>query len=222
VVDFVRRILDAQRPSLFLADFLPFQQRIATLGMVNSLAQLVLKLTIPGIPDIYQGTELWDLSLVDPDNRRAVDYDARRRSLSEDMPVAALLADWPDGRIKQRLLRILLDHRREHRALYDAGTYRALKASGARADHLLAFSRADEPHEIVAAVPLLFARLLEGLTLPVGASVWQNTVLPIEDGRWRDLFTGTVLEIGDHQAGRGVLVADLLSRLPVACLERVG
>ncbi len=225
VGEFVRRILDVRRPSLFLDDFMPFQQRIAGLGMVNGLAQLVLKLTIPGVPDTYQGTELWDLSLVDPDNRAPVDYAPRRRSLGSNESVEALLASWPDGRIKQRVMRTLLGHRRTHRELYEYGAYRPLVASGARAEHLLAFERRANGSAVVVIVPLQVARLVDpdaADTLPIGAAVWQDAAVGVgATRRWRDLFTNHVVEAEPSNGGHALAARDALARLPVACLEAI-
>jgi (1->4)-alpha-D-glucan 1-alpha-D-glucosylmutase len=218
--DFVRRTLDARRPNLFLADFLPFQQRIAELAMVNGLAQTVLKLTIPGVPDIYQGTELWDFSLVDPDNRRPVDYGVRRRGIAANESVEALRAAWPDGRIKQRVIRALLHHRRAHRELYDDGAYEPVTPRGARAEHVLAFRRRANGRALLVLVPILVARLADGAAQPTGAAVWQDTSVGVQPiRRWRDLFTGDVVEAGGLGADGGLRIADALGRLPVACLE---
>jgi (1->4)-alpha-D-glucan 1-alpha-D-glucosylmutase len=222
VADFIRRILDARRPNLFLADFLAFQRRIAELGLVNGLAQTVLKLTIPGVPDIYQGTEFWDLSLVDPDNRRPVDYAARRAGLAANAPIEALAANWSDGRIKQRVIQTLLQHRRRHRDLYETGAYRPLSPTGARAEHLLAFERRGDAAALVVLVPVLVSRLVNGAGLPVGTSAWGDaTVTAVTGGRWRELFTGIMIEAAEGDHGFALPVAEALAHLPVACLERV-
>src|SRR4029077_14075750 len=114
--DFVARILDPSPRNKFLPIFLPAAKEIARLGAINSLTQTLLKLTSPGVPDIYQGTEIWDYSLVDPDNRRPVDYN-RRREMLQGLPTAApaeLMQTWPDGRIKMFLTQRMLRFRREH------------------------------------------------------------------------------------------------------------
>jgi (1->4)-alpha-D-glucan 1-alpha-D-glucosylmutase len=113
VEQFIRRILDPAAGRAFLADLLPFQAHIARLGAVNGLAQTLLKLTVPGVPDTYQGSELWDLSLVDPDNRRPVDFPLRAAWLAEPRPVAELLRDWQSGRIKQHVVARTLALRRQ-------------------------------------------------------------------------------------------------------------
>jgi (1->4)-alpha-D-glucan 1-alpha-D-glucosylmutase len=223
VADFVRRILDAQRASLFLADFLPFQRRIAELGMVNGLAQLVLKLTVPGVPDIYQGTEFWDLSLVDPDNRTPVDYALRRRGLASNEDAAALLATWPDGRIKQRVLATLLGHRRAQRELYEDGTYQPLATTGTRAEHLVAFQRRANGRALVVVVPVLFARLIDAdaaMPWPVGPAIWRDAAIGVAGARrWRDLFTGDHIETTERDGAPVLAAAAALARLPIACLE---
>ena len=221
VTGFVRALLDVGRADRFLAAFLPFQQRIAALGMINGLAQLVLKLTIPGVPDIYQGTEFWDLSLVDPDNRRPVDFARRRASLADGAPIGDLLGRWPDGAIKQRILGILLRHRAAHRALYAHGAYRPLSATGARADPVLAFERRGEDGEgdagdaVIVVVPVRVAGLVDHDELPVGTTVWRDTAIPVRAGRpWRDVLSGAIIE----SAGT-LRIGEILSGLPVACLE---
>ncbi len=125
-----------------------FVQRIAAAGAANSLVQTALKLTTPGVPDIYQGTEFWDFSLVDPDNRRAVDFSSRQQALAEDTPLESLLEHWRDGRLKQRLIQRLLDLRRRRPGLFQQGSYRALMAPSA-ADHLLAFERQTSTERVI-------------------------------------------------------------------------
>jgi (1->4)-alpha-D-glucan 1-alpha-D-glucosylmutase len=150
VSDFVADIL-RDSENLFLVDFLPFQRRIARFGAFNSLSQVLLKLTSPGVPDIYQGTELWDLSLVDPDNRRPVNYRLRRRLLAQTDRVrdakgaARLLDSLEDGRVKLLITSRALRFRREHRELFDHGDYVPLEATGKLADSVVAFARSWRP-----------------------------------------------------------------------------
>jgi (1->4)-alpha-D-glucan 1-alpha-D-glucosylmutase len=208
--------------------------------MWNSLAQLAVKITAPGVPDFYQGTELWDLSLVDPDNRRPVDF-ARRRSLLEALTarIAAdraagadatglcreLVADWPDGRVKLYLTHRALTLRRARARLFALGAYRALGADGPRADHVIALARTDGADAVVVAVPRLTARLagLTGSLLP-GETAWEHTAVGLDEdlaGVYRDRFTG--LEVtSERREGRAVLPAgSLFAHFPVALLERV-
>src|SRR5438046_9279782 len=123
--DFVSKLLYPSPRNKFLPGFLPVAQEIARLGAINSLAQTLLKLTSPGVPDIYQGNEVWDYSLVDPDNRRPVDY-KQRRDMLEALPTATideLSRNWPDGRIKMLLTQRLMQFRRKHADLFIRGEY---------------------------------------------------------------------------------------------------
>src|SRR5262249_48809626 len=121
--DFVARILDLSPRNKFLPIFLPAAKEIIQLGAINSLTQTLLKLTSPGVPDIYQGTETWDYSLVDPDNRRPVDYELHRQMLKSlsTLPPKELMEAWPDGRIKLFLTKHILRLRRQHADLFDRG-----------------------------------------------------------------------------------------------------
>ncbi len=146
VNEFVARVLDPSPKNKFLPAFLPMAEEVARLGVINSLTQVALKLTVPGVPDIYQGNEIWDFSLVDPDNRRPVDYRRRREILDSLGGVAPeeLLQHWPDGRIKLFLTQRLLRFRREHPALFQQGSYLPLSAMGTFANCCVAFVRAHE------------------------------------------------------------------------------
>ena len=154
IQEFVGRILDAGTNCEFLDDFRAFQRRIGHYGLLNSLSQTLLKLASPGVPDTYQGTELWDFSLVDPDNRRPVDY-GRRQQMLGDLRSAAetpgvdlrelardLAAAKEDGRIKLFITYRTLQCRRDHPGLLSSGEYIPLAAEGSKAAHLFAFARA--------------------------------------------------------------------------------
>jgi (1->4)-alpha-D-glucan 1-alpha-D-glucosylmutase len=201
---FVERVLDAERRNPFLDDFQQFHRRIAELGMLNGLAQTVLKLTVPGMPDLYQGSELWDLNLVDPDNRRPVDFEKRNQMigrLSEMLQSGAnaacpqLLEHWPDGMVKLFVVWRLLSLRRSHPDVFQEGDYLPLEALGTRANHLFSFVRSGAGRTLLVCVPRLLARL----TLPLapfatGDDVWADTfvALPEElaETSWRNVFTG--------------------------------
>ena len=127
MADFIARILDPSPRNRFLESFIPLAEEIARMGAINSLSQTLLKLTSPGVPDIYQGNEIWDFSLVDPDNRRPVDY-AKRKKMLDALKGATpeeLLDNWSDGRIKLFLTHRLLTFRRENPELFRDGSYRA-------------------------------------------------------------------------------------------------
>jgi (1->4)-alpha-D-glucan 1-alpha-D-glucosylmutase len=229
---FVTAILGPDGP--FLQDFRPFQERVARYGMINSLAQVALKIGSPGIPDFYQGTELWDLSLVDPDNRRPVDFAVRRQRLASlgrridegDLPALCdeLLESWPDGGVKLYLTHRALTLRRERLALFRDGDYRPLAADGERADHVVAFARRAEGDGVIVVAPRLAAKLtgFDG-RLPLGASVWGDTWLALggamPGGRYRDRFTGLTMETQPRPDGPALSVGALLGRFPVALLE---
>jgi (1->4)-alpha-D-glucan 1-alpha-D-glucosylmutase len=221
VLGFVRDALDLTRPNAFLSAFLPFQERVARLGMRNSLVQTALKLTLPGMPDIYQGAELWDLSLVDPDNRRPVDY-AKRVELLEEVAaflersrhtaMLKLLEDWRDGRIKLAVIAILLAHRRHRPKLFAQGGYEPLIATGSRADQICAFARCHDEGALVVVAERFAARCE---TEPD----WTGTEIPwpqaaSSETHWRDLLDGRVLE----RRGEGIGVAAVLGGMPVAVL----
>jgi len=227
VSGFVEALL-APGPNLFLDDLVPFARKVARLGALNSLSQTLLKLTAPGVPDVYQGNELWDLSLVDPDNRRPVDYRLRERLLGEletldPVEASVLLEDgaWQDGRPKLYLTWKALGLRRERPELFERGEYVPLEAEGERADHLVAFARVSGDDAVVVVAPRLFAGLPgeDGTLLPdaralPGASV----VLPegLAGREYRSVLTG-----GSVRAEGTLPVADLLGGFPVALLAAV-
>ncbi len=208
---FLAKILDPAQSREFLEDFQAFHERVRDFGMVNSLAQTVLKIAAPGVPDFYQGTELWDLSLVDPDNRRPVDYELRQRSLESMPSVAELVESRADGRIKLFVTQRGLAVRREHAELFAQGDYVPLEATGPMRDHVLSFARVHEGRAVVAVVP----RLLVGVTeSPFSAQYLQGTSLPLGTlgGRWRDAFTNETC--GAEPLG----LERVLAKLPVSIL----
>jgi (1->4)-alpha-D-glucan 1-alpha-D-glucosylmutase len=203
VREFIRYALDVSRPNAFLDSFTGFVARVAPLGMHNSLVQTVLKLTVPGVPDIYQGAELWDFSLVDPDNRRPVDYAARRKLLdAEDTDVAQSR----DGRLKLRFARDLLRLRRQHPDLFGLGSYEALTVTGACAERIVAFARQHEGTSLLVAAALFPAREMAWSDEQIASGQDQE--------RWTSLLDGR--EITARQGA--LAAADLFATLPVAVL----
>ncbi|GLS43657.1 malto-oligosyltrehalose synthase [Methylobacterium brachythecii] len=202
----------------FLARVRPFARRLAHLGMIAGLGRTVLKATLPGIPDVYQGTEFWDFSFVDPDNRRPVDYGARAEAVSGEAAPADLLANWQDGRIKQATLARLLADRAAHPSFYADAGYQALDASGERANHVVAFLRsADEDGEgdLLVAVPRLVGRLLGDRTW--SGDAFRGTRLGVPEGsRWTDILSGAGHSDEDGYLDLGALFA----ALPFAVLRR--
>jgi (1->4)-alpha-D-glucan 1-alpha-D-glucosylmutase len=222
IVGFIRAALDVSRPNAFFNSFIPFQARVATFGVSNSLVQTALKLTLPGMPDIYQGAELWDLSLVDPDNRRPVDFVSRSvlfeeamAALDRDRSVALMemLENWHDGRIKLAVTATLLAVRQRHPTLFSTGTYEPLPATGRKSDHICAFARANEREALVVIATRFPVR-------DVADAGWQDATVAaprtIDHAfRWRDLLTGQVVE---WRVGEALSMQTLTRRLPVVVL----
>jgi (1->4)-alpha-D-glucan 1-alpha-D-glucosylmutase len=228
--NFVRRILDRDHSYSFVIDLQAFATRVALPGMVNSLAQAVLKLTIPGIPDIYQGCELWDLNLVDPDNRRPVDF--TRRSAALDMMrrppaarragIAAMLRTWHDGNIKLFTTAELLAERRRRPLLFSDGAYTALDATGERAENLLAFTRTRDEAAIAVVAPRLVVSLGAGEgRMPIGDAWTDSAVIcppTLAGRRWTNVFTGEVVAVHDERQDHVWKARDLFGDLPIAAL----
>jgi (1->4)-alpha-D-glucan 1-alpha-D-glucosylmutase len=182
--------------------FLRFHKRVAFHGFLNALAQVVLKIFSPGLPDFYQGTELWDFSLVDPDNRRPVDYALRADSLGDLANPAALLRNWKDGRIKLFVTTRALAARARHAE----GAYCAIDTGTPNA---VAFTRGDD---LLVIVPRLTTRLVKPPHLPIG-EVWGDHTLDLP-GRWRNVFTEEVVE------GAPLALRNLLASFPVGVFEK--
>lgn len=231
---FVARALQPEPGNRFLADFAAFHRPIARLGMLSSLAQTLIKITAPGVPDLYQGSEVWDFSLVDPDNRRPVDFAARAALLDglRERIAAGDLADlarklvehWPDGRIKLYTIHRALACRRRRPDLFRTGAYVPLATAGQHAARLCTFARQGGTWTVLAVAPRLVAPLTEeGARLPLGREVWGDTwvLLPKEypRGPYTNLFTGAVVHAVECQGGAGLAVGDLLADFPVALLE---
>jgi len=212
--------LTGSRAGAFLAAFLPFAQRLAAAGMHASLMQTVIELTVPGVPDLYNGTELWDLSMVDPDNRRAVDYAERVRLLERIGPalrrdragcVARLFRDWRDGAIKLALITTLLQHRRDHSPLYEHGDYQPLQVAGPQADEVCAYARTADDEALIVAVTR-FPRRREGRGFDDATTLTMPAAL--QRAHWRELLTGRVLS----PSGEALSPGTLFDILPVAVL----
>jgi (1->4)-alpha-D-glucan 1-alpha-D-glucosylmutase len=217
---FVEAIL-APDNAAFREDFLEFQRRIARYGIYNSLAQLAVKIGAPGIPDFYQGTELWDFSLVDPDNRRAVDYARRTRLLDEGQAatVDRLMATPSDDRLKLFVTMRLLRFRSERGAAFAFGSYEPLAFDGARRDHAFGFSRRHDGRQILVVVPRLIAGLLTDADVPpIGERVWGDTRMLLPEGRsrcYRHALTGACTPVVDG----ALRLSDIFATAPVAFLE---
>ncbi|HUP97512.1 MAG TPA: malto-oligosyltrehalose synthase [Usitatibacter sp.] len=223
---YVRALLNEHSGAAFLEDLRAAATPVAWTGYLNGLSMVTVKLTSPGVPDTYQGNEVWDFSLVDPDNRRPVDYERRRALLGElesleaplEQPLADMLRSLPDGRAKLYVLWRLLQLRKAREALFLHGGYTAVRTTGLRARHLLCFARRHGGESIVTVAPRLIGGLdLAPGDLPCGA-VWGET--RIETPFFKD---GTVLQDvlsgREHRVSRsGLLAADALALFPTAVL----
>jgi (1->4)-alpha-D-glucan 1-alpha-D-glucosylmutase len=200
---FIDAILTDKR---FLEELKSIVARVLSPGRINSLAQTLVKHTAPGVPDLYQGSELWDLSLVDPDNRRPVDYESRRKLLAElkSLTTAQIVARMEEGLPKLHVIHAALQLRREHPDWFGAeAAYTPIVAAGSKACHVAAYLRGDH---VATVVPLL-PKVLGG--------AWEDTVLSLPEGDWRNQLTGQSL-----RGGENVALANLMDEFPVALLTR--
>ena len=222
LLQFIRTLLEPRETNLFLSDLESMQARIARFGLYNSLSQTLLKLTAPGVPDIYQGNELWDFSLVDPDNRRPVDY-ARRRELLADLQHAPIDTIGM-ARAKLYLTWKALGYRRSHHALFRDGNYVPVRVTGMHASHLCVFARRLESKFAITLAPRLFSRLLgERDAAPLGAEIWGDCAIELpracSSAMLRNVLDGALLQPQERDGRRFVAVARALANFPVALLS---
>ncbi|MGH9562179.1 MAG: hypothetical protein ACRD3S_12060, partial [Terracidiphilus sp.] len=228
LLSYIDAIFDSDQTSGFFPDFFGFQKKVAFYGFLNSLSQLLLKVASPGLPDFYQGAELWDFNLVDPDNRRPVDFALRRRLLDElkhldnesrQSLLENLVVNWPDGRIKLHLTWKTLNFRRGHRELFECGDYLPLETAGKQKESLFAFARRLNNQWVVVAIPRLLSRVVDPGVLPLGHDVWTSASIqlpPDAPSQWQDMITGQPLR-ANKRSGKIVLRAfDLFRSFPVA------
>jgi (1->4)-alpha-D-glucan 1-alpha-D-glucosylmutase len=206
--NFIAKILrpgTEAKPNSFLRLITEFVQRIAFFGAINSLSQTLIKLTTPGVPDVYQGQELFDFSLVDPDNRRTVDFTLRERILSEIESderewadrCGEMLRNWTDGRAKMWVTYRALKARKQYRDLFDNGSYTPLRTSGAKWQHVIAYERTLGERSVVVALPRFVHTLMNGeIRQPLG-NVWGDTKVALPDGNFRNLLTGEPIASGE-------------------------
>ncbi len=222
---FVDQMLDISEENEFLQSFLAFQSSIAFYGAINSLSQVVLKITSPGVPDLYQGTELWDFSLVDPDNRRPVDFEKRQANLNEIQERsqndlhglrAELLEHWKDGRIKLFTLWKTLQLRNDHLLVFQEGNYAAHHAEGPQQNHICAFSRMYGNDTVLVVIPRLLSTITPPNQWPLGETVWNDTILKMNgmgSRTWHNIFTDERIS-----ADETMKLSDLFCEFPLAVL----
>ncbi|HEY0874637.1 MAG TPA: malto-oligosyltrehalose synthase [Vicinamibacterales bacterium] len=227
ITGFVERILTGPGVARFLPAFLPFQERVATLALVNSLSQVVLKIGSPGVPDFYQGTELWDLNLVDPDNRRPVDFAFREQRLREidgEVDPAELLRTWRDGRIKLFLTRRGLQLRRELPHVFVGGDYTPLTVDSSVPGDAVAFARTSGDDVVVVIAARLCSRLwIDEQPVPLGGESWKTTrvLLPetLRNRTFRNVLTGAEIRPTLAAESGWIFVGEAFEKLPVAMLR---
>jgi (1->4)-alpha-D-glucan 1-alpha-D-glucosylmutase len=223
---FIDRIMD--HSTEFWNDFLSFHRDVAAYGIFNSLSQTLLKMTSPGVPDFYQGSELWDFRLVDPDNRRPVDFEKRKKLLDEIIEyedgektsdfIHELLKTREDGRIKLFLIFKVLNARRNRTELFEKGDYQPLKARGKYGNHIVGFLRRFGNQNAMTIAPRFLTSLINTHELPLGTDLWHDTEIfwPASiEGHWRQVVTGESINIL-----KAVPVGQILAKFPVALLIR--
>ncbi|MGA7965089.1 MAG: malto-oligosyltrehalose synthase, partial [Gammaproteobacteria bacterium] len=224
VCAYAKALLDPGHGAEFQRHFLPLAGAVARSGALASLVALALKCMLPGVPDIYQGTELWDLSLVDPDNRRPVDYPARVAALEavavagvgDDSNLDRLTQDWSGGQIKYFMLSRLLAVRRRLSETFASGGYRRLEVTGERSGEVLAFVRGTGRGQVVVAVARVQPALETGNACTLSAAAWGDTRIVVDAAcAWHDELTGR------RYPGGELAVGDLLAPLPAAVLTTV-
>ena len=229
--NFLAAILNRSSDNPFLDKFLPFQARIAKVGIFNSLSQVLLKIASPGVPDFYQGTEIWNFSLTDPDNRRPVDYELIRRLLAQlcsaESETAAALVDLllqspQDGGIKLYLTRTALRFRQSERELFAKGAYLPLRVMGKKQKHVVAFARSYGGRRVMVVASRLFAQLGADSRPPIGEETWFDTSVMLRrqfgDRNYRDIFTGRTFAIKGRNGHIVLPLKEVFSHLPVAML----
>jgi (1->4)-alpha-D-glucan 1-alpha-D-glucosylmutase len=229
VLNFVEGILGAQAVPEFLEDFREFQQYVSRIGMLNSLSQTAIKLTLPGVPDIYQGTEVWDFTLVDPDNRRPVNYEQRRRLLTslrkldesseQDFrtELSKIVSNPLDGRVKLYLTWRLLNLRSDYPDLFESGNYRPLEVKGSKSNHLVAYARQFRETTLLVAVSRLNAQLYGSGQELKTHSLWEDTTIEWPNGSGSRSFIDVLgrSKVKEQDAGP-ISASSLFSQFPVA------
>ncbi len=231
---FLDAILDRSAGKPFLDQFAPFQARIARAGMFNSLSQTLLKIAAPGLPDFYQGTEVWNFSLADPDNRRPVDYERLQELLgqfhaaeshSPSVLVDRLVAEPADGSLKLYVTRCALRFRRDHRSLFAKGSYLPLRTAGEKNRHVIAFARSFRGTTVLVLAGRFFAQLEALARIPVGAETWGDAQVilrkQVPAGPYRDVFTGKTVSPVRRDGDVALAVPEAFSHLPIAMLVSV-
>lgn len=232
---FIDAVLNNVPDNTFLKSFIPFQKMISLYGMYNSLSQTLLKITSPGVPDFYQGTEIWNFSLVDPDNRRPVDYKKRVKILSEikkkeiTIPQAELakklITNPENGSVKLYTTYKALNYRKINKGLFEHGEYIFLETFGKKSGNICAFARRYKDSIAISIAPRFFTRLTDNTkVLPLGIDVWEDSVASVPSEKlgvkYRNIFTGETVSTKKYNGITGLLLAEVCKNFPVALLEK--
>jgi (1->4)-alpha-D-glucan 1-alpha-D-glucosylmutase len=230
VTGFLKTILKPARNNRFLNDFLPFQKRIAESGMLNGLAQVLIKMTSPGVPDFYQGCDLWDLRLVDPDNRGPIDFKYRDKLLAEiekrsiEDPAGycrELVENWRDGRIKLYLIWKILNIRRELSRLFLEGDFAPVEITGKRLSNVIAYARRSQDEWILAIAPRWLARAKAPPATSRMQAFWAGSQIALRTNAprsWLNALTGETFGANPSQKGSKLSLSDIFKNFPVAVL----
>ncbi|MGZ3613329.1 MAG: malto-oligosyltrehalose synthase [Thermodesulfobacteriota bacterium] len=237
LLKFIDAILSDPQRNPFLKDFYGLQKKVSYFGMLNSLSQTLLKITSPGIPDFYQGSEIWDFSLVDPDNRKPVNFDIRKKMLGalKDKMAAygsdrtgsarELMLEWKDGSIKLYVTFRSLNYRKENYKLFMDGTYAPLWSDGNFKDHVCAFARQGGGKVVLVIVPRFMAHLTQVDETPLGRKVWgeSSITMPgeIVAERFSNIFTGEMVDITGRNGQKRLMLDQVFANFPVAMLEAI-
>ncbi|MCF6150528.1 MAG: malto-oligosyltrehalose synthase [Candidatus Kuenenia sp.] len=233
---FIDSVMKRKQGNTFLHDFKKFQKEISHCGIYNSLAQTLLKITSPGIPDIYQGNELWSFCLVDPDNRRPVDYDIRIKMLAElkeqettgerQTLIANIMKNRENSMIKLYVTYKALTFRKENRELFETASYIPLEVTGSKGHNVCAFARNSNTQTILVVVPRFMTQILSNVEeLPFGENVWEDTflILPFENNTagYRNIFTGEMVTAKNIDGITRIFLSEIFTSFPVALMERI-
>jgi len=221
---FIDFILEPSAANHFLPIFVPFQQKVAWYGMIHSLSQVLIKITAPGVPDFYQGTEFWDLSFVDPDNRRPVDFDTRittlsriKKSANENLPglIQSLLSDPRNGAIKLFLIWRAIRTRNRRKKLFAEGSYHPVSVEGIHKEHILAFRRSEGESSAITIAPRFMTSIIAEGEYPLGEAVWKDTAILVDaDCEWLEGITGETIT----SSHKRILITDILKQFPAGLL----
>jgi (1->4)-alpha-D-glucan 1-alpha-D-glucosylmutase len=228
LLSFVSGILSNDNAD-FLADFRQFQKKVGYFGMINGLSQTLLKIAAPGVPDFYQGSELWDLRLVDPDNRGPVDFDKRAADLDEIVKAGAsgqiaqnLIERWPDGRIKLYLIWRTLRFRQNHEEIFRDGDFLPLQVEGRYSRNIIAFARRQEAQWVLAAAPRWISQIPATRVGKRNEFNWGDTRLVLPSGTpslWNSILTSEPVASRAEGSEGSVKASDLFRDLPVALVS---